>query len=159
MEVPLLKALFKAWKEKLQLLRANQDVYRCCCALTPRHPFHTTLPHLFIALLACLQWPHIIRLFALLLPPCGKSYRMQLAIWQIRKHMSSCHITIQHFLYPQLQGPRRKAVEGGNSTSVYLYNVFTYVRCSERFLKPLKQGLSCFSISDRYWCRCIGKVF
>lgn len=67
------------------------------------------------------------------------------SVWQSRKHMSNCHIAIKHFLHPQLQGPPdERLLRGENSTSVYLFNVFTYVRCPESFLRLLEKWSACF---------------
>lgn len=138
-DIPLSKTVFKAWKEKLKLFRAKTGIYRCSCALRAHRSFPMTLTHLFPAFLTSLKWPKIIRP-SLLCSSCCVENRMGMnwGIQPSRKHTSSCRIAVKHFLHPQLQGLQMKSQWKENSICVYLFNMFTYVRCSEGFLQSLK---------------------
>lgn len=78
-DTPSPKTVFKAWKEKFHLLSTKREVYRCFCGVRAHHPFPTTLT---LSSSGTPGMPEVTTdyqtLFVLLLPQCGKTYRVQL---------------------------------------------------------------------------------
>lgn len=101
----------------------------------PHHPYMS-----FSDTLVCLKGPQIIRPYLL----CSSHHvedhiGCDWGIWQSRRLWVV--VTLPWNVFSIL---RWKAAEGESSTSVSLFDMFTYVRCSENCLKPPKQWSACF---------------